>query len=50
MGEILHGTATTIEAVRQAIQRSQESLRTLAERDEINPEQGKNAVLPWRSR
>ena len=30
MGQILHGSATTTEAVRRAIQHSQESLRTLA--------------------
>ncbi len=32
MGQILHGSATTTEAVRRAIQDSQESLRTLAKR------------------
>ena len=31
MGQILHGSATTTEAVRRAIQHSQESLRALAE-------------------
>ena len=30
MGQILHGSATTTEAVRRAIQKSQESLRVLA--------------------
>ena len=30
MGQILHGSATTTEAVRRAIQHSQESLRALA--------------------
>jgi transposase-like protein len=35
MGQVLHGTAATTEAVRRAIQRSQESLRTLAKRDGI---------------
>ena len=30
MGQILHGSATTTEAIRRAIQRSQESLRALA--------------------
>ena len=30
MGQILHGSATTTEAIRRAIQHSQESLRTLA--------------------
>jgi hypothetical protein len=32
MGQVLHGSATTTEAVRRAIQRSQESLRALAKR------------------
>ena len=32
MGQILHGCATTTEAVRRAIQNSQESLRLLAMR------------------
>jgi hypothetical protein len=30
MGQVLHGSATTTEAVRRAIQHSQASLRTLA--------------------
>ena len=38
MGQILHGSATTTEAVRRAIQHSQESLRALAKRYGINPE------------
>jgi hypothetical protein len=29
MGQVLHGSATTTEAVRRAIQHSQESLRAL---------------------
>ena len=37
MGQVLHGRATTTEAVRRAIQHSQESLRTLAKRHGINP-------------
>lgn len=37
MGQILHGCATTTEAVRRAIQNSQESLRALAKRYGINP-------------
>mgnify|MGYP005805971645 CR=1 FL=1 len=37
MGQILHGRATTTEAVRRAIQNSQESLRTLAKRYGIKP-------------
>jgi hemolysin-activating ACP:hemolysin acyltransferase len=32
MGQVLHGSATTTEAVRRAIQHSQESLRALAKR------------------
>ncbi len=32
MGQVLHRSATTTEAVRRAIQRSQESLRALARR------------------
>ena len=32
MGQVLHGSATTTEAIRRAIQRSQESLRALAKR------------------
>ena len=31
MGQVLHGSATTTEAVRRAIHHSQESLRTLGE-------------------
>ena len=30
MGQVLHGSATTTEAIRRAIQHSQESLRALA--------------------
>lgn len=37
MGQVLHGSATTTEAVRRAIQHSQESLRALAKRYGINP-------------
>lgn len=36
MGQVLHGSATTTEAIRRAIQNSQESLRTLAKRYGIN--------------
>ncbi|RAO75031.1 hypothetical protein CA260_13005 [Dyella jiangningensis] len=32
MGQVLHGSATTTEAVRRAIQNSQESLRALSRR------------------
>lgn len=37
MGQVLHGSAKTKEAVRRAIQNSQESLRTLSKRYRINP-------------
>ena len=37
MGQILHGSATTTEAIRRAIQNSQASLRELAARYGINP-------------
>ena len=46
MGQILHGSARTTQAVRRAIQRSQESLQALATRHGINP---KN-VAKWRKR
>lgn len=38
MRQVLHGSATTIEAVRRAIQHSQESLKALAKRQGINQE------------
>ncbi len=37
MGQILHGCATTTEAVRRAIQHSQTSLREHARRYGVNP-------------
>ena len=46
MGQILHGCATTTEAVRRAIQHSQESLMVLAGRYGINPK----TVATWRKR
>src|SRR3981081_3873240 len=46
MGQVLHGCATTTEAVRRAIQHSQESLRTLAKRYGINAK----TVVKWRKR
>ena len=46
MGQILHGSATTREAIRRAIQNSQESLRTLAARYGIN----QKTVAKWRKR
>jgi hypothetical protein len=36
MGQVLHGSATTTEAVRQATQHSQNGLRVLAKRYGIN--------------
>lgn len=41
MGSVLHGSATTTAAVRRAIQQSQESLTRLAERDDMNPKDGR---------
>jgi transposase-like protein len=46
MGQVLHRGATTTEAIRRAIQRSQESLRSLAHRHGINPK----TVAKWRKR
>ena len=46
MGQILHGSATTTEAVRRAIQRSEESVRALARRHGISP----TTVQKWRKR
>ena len=46
MGQILHGSATTTEAVRRAIQNSQASLRQLATRFGIN----QKTVGKWKSR
>jgi Integrase core domain len=46
MGQVLHRSATTTEAIRRAIQHSQESLRTLSRRHGINPK----TVAKWRKR
>ena len=46
MGQVLHGSAKTTEAVRRAIQNSQESLRALAQRYSINPK----TVAKWKKR
>ena len=46
MGQVLHGSATTTEAVRRAIQHSQESIRALAGRYSINPK----TVAKWKRR
>lgn len=46
MGQVLHRSARTTEAIRRAIQHSQEGLRTLARRHGINPK----TVAKWRKR
>jgi len=46
MGQVLHGSATTTEAVRRAIQHSQESLRGLARRNGVN----QKTVAKWKRR
>ncbi len=46
MGQILHGSATTTEAIRRTIQHSQESLRVLAKRYGIN----QKTVAKWKKR
>ena len=46
MGQVLHGSARTTEAIRRAIQHSQESLMVLAARYGINPK----TVAKWRKR
>src|SRR6478752_7804499 len=46
MGQVHHGSATTTEAVRRAIQHSQESLRVLAKRYGIN----QKTVAKWKRR
>ena len=46
MGQILHGSARTTEAVRRAIQHSQESLRALAMRYGVN----QKTVAKWKKR
>jgi transposase InsO family protein len=46
MGQVLHGSARTTEAVRRAIQHSQESLRALAKRHGVN----QKTVAKWKKR
>ena len=46
MGQLLHGSATTTEAVRRAIQARQESVRALAKRHGVSP----TTVQKWRKR
>ena len=46
MGQVLHGGATTTEAIRRAIQNSQASLRALSKRYGIN----QKTVVKWKKR
>lgn len=46
MAQVLHGSARTTQAIRRSIQRSQESLQTLAQRHDLNPK----TVAKWRKR
>jgi transposase-like protein len=46
MGQVLHGSATTTEAIRRAIQHSQKSLRALAKHYGIN----QKTVAKWKKR
>lgn len=46
MGQVLHGCAKTTQAVRRALQNSQESLRVLSERYHLNPK----TIMKWRKR
>jgi transposase InsO family protein len=46
MGQVLHGSATTTEAIRRAIQHSEASLRQLAKRYGVNPK----TVAKWKLR
>ena len=46
MGQVLHGSASTTEAVRRSIRRSQESVRALARRRGVSPA----TVQKWRRR
>ena len=46
MGQVLHGSARTTEAVRRAIQHSQESLRVLAKRYGVN----QKTIAKWKKR
>jgi transposase InsO family protein len=46
MGQVLHGSARTTEAVRRTIQHSQESLRVLAKRHGVN----QKTIAKWKKR
>ena len=50
MGQVLHASARTMAAVRRAIQDSQESLRSLAKRNGLNPKTVAKAGWGWRGR
>src|SRR3954454_3934950 len=50
MGQVLHGSATTTEAIRRAIQHSKESLRALSRRYGVNQKRcasGRRAARSW---
>ena len=44
MGQVLHGSAKTTHAIRNAIQRSKATISELAERYDLNPK----TVMKWR--
>ncbi len=46
MGQILHGSAKTTIAVREAIQRSQATVKELSEQYDLNPK----TVMKWKNR
>jgi len=46
MGQILHGSATTTEAIRRAIQNNEESLRALSKRYGVN----QKTIAKWKKR
>jgi DNA-binding transcriptional regulator YiaG len=46
MGQVLHGSARTTEAIRRALQHSQEGLRALARRYGVN----QKTVAKWKRR
>jgi hypothetical protein len=46
MGQVLHGSATTTEAIRRAIPNSEASLRALSKRYEVN----QKTIAKWKRR
>ncbi|MEL6444753.1 MAG: hypothetical protein AAF089_04945 [Bacteroidota bacterium] len=46
MGQVLHGSARTTQAVRRSLQRSQQTVSALAERHALN----RKIVAKWRKR